>query len=211
MKANEKKNSQQTILQLIGIPCLTFIIGFVSVWVFSLFFLSNDSQEADAANSIPKEEVNPVPPQSAADKLIEKELKKFNQQLESDHLLYVYIDNMYQWLQDSVNASHVDSFFIAKVNGYHDIVQLLREGEIQKVIDYQNEHQVLSETHLWQMRAIYKGWRDEQGEHEYDKNGVAEAREQFKKDYENIVSFNELDKIHEGKSEKNNSSTPVIQ
>lgn len=208
MKANEKKNSQQTILQLIGLPCLTFIIGFVSVWVISLFFLSNESLDKDSANGIQNEEVIPVPPKDTFD---EKKLQNYKQQLESENLLYVYVDNMYQWLQDSINAAHVDSLFLQEVNGYHEIVQLLREGEIEAVIDYQNEHQVLSDTHLWQIRAIYKGWRDEQGEHEYDKIGVAEAREQFKKEYVNIVSFNELDKIHEGKSEKATSTTPDIQ
>ena len=128
-------------------------------------------------------------------------VQEFKSQLESDNLLYVYVDNMYEWLQDSINASHCDSTFINLVNGYHDIVTMLGEGKLEEVIQYQNEHQVLSDNHLWQIRAAYKGWRDESGEHEYDANSSKEAKAQFERDYKDIVSFNEIYMIHEGKTE----------
>lgn len=199
MKENKRKISQQDILKLIGFPSLTFIIGFVGVWIFSQFNNSNDIEDAQPQKSIATIENTQAKKENSN---FDRQVRDFMEQLESDNLLYVYVDNMYNWLQDSINASNCDSIFIKRVKGYHDIVQLLREGEIQKVIDYQNVNNVLSEDHLWQIRAAYKGWRDESGEHEYDTDGSDNAKSQFERDYKDIVSFREIYLIHEGKTEK---------
>lgn len=201
MKPNKNKLSRQDIIKLIGLPCLTFIIGFICVWVVSLFINNDDTPQTEPTESTYEVVKEPVASQPYASQ-IDEAYQDYKRQLESDNLLYVYVDNMYNWLQDSINASHVDSTFIHQVNGYHDIVQLLRQGKIQEVVDYQNEHQVLSEQHLWQIRAAYKGWRDESGEHEYDDDSSKDAKEQFEKGYKDIVSFSEIYLIHEGKTEK---------
>lgn len=197
MKPNERKISTQDKKKLITSACLTFIIGFAGVGIISLFSGSNDndsSQEKVLVETTPK----PQPKNQFDD----SKVQEFKNQLKSDNLLYVYVENMYEWLQDSVNAAHCDSTFINRVKGYHDIVTMLSDGKLEEVIQYQNEHQVLSDVHLWQIRAAYKGWRDELGEHEYDENSSKEAMAQFERDYKDIVSFNEIYMIHEGKTEK---------
>ena len=197
MKPNQRKISTQDKKKLITSACLAFIIGFVGVGVISLF-VNTDETKAPEAQAPVVTTQKPQPKKQIED----NKVQEFKRQLESDNLLYVYVDNMYQWLQDSINASHCDSTFINQVNGYHDITMMLSEGKLDEVIQYQNEHQVLSDVHLWQIRAAYKGWRDESGEHEYDTHSSKEAKAQFERDYKDIVSFNEIYLIHVGKTEK---------
>ena len=196
MKPNQRKISTQDKKKLVASACVTFIIGFAGVGIISLFTNTDENDTAQA--QAPIETVQESQPKKHFD---DSKVQEFKSQLESDNLLYVYVDNMYEWLQDSINASHCDSTFINLVNGYHDIVTMLGEGKLEEVIQYQNEHQVLSDNHLWQIRAAYKGWRDESGEHEYDANSSKEAKAQFERDYKDIVSFNEIYMIHEGKTE----------
>lgn len=197
MKPNQRKISTQDKKKLIASACLTFFIGFVGVGIISLFTNTNEHESSQA--QAPSKTVKKPQPKKQFD---DTKVQEFMNQLESDNLLYVYVDNMYQWLQDSINATHCDSIFINRVKGYHDIVMMLSEGKLEEVIKYQNKHQVLSDIHLWQIRAAYKGWRDESGEHEYDENSSKEAMAQFERDYKDIVSFNEIYMIHEGKTEK---------
>lgn len=196
MKLDQRKISTQDKKKLVTSACLTFVIGFVGVGIISLFVNSDDND--DVQIQTPVETPKPQPKKQFDD----SKVQEFKNLLRSDNLLYVYVDNMYEWLQDSVNAAHCDSTFINQVQGYHDIVKMLSEGKLEEAIQYQDENQVLSDIHLWQVRAAYKGWRDESGEHEYDENSSKEAMAQFERDYKDIVSFNEIYMIHEGKTEK---------
>lgn len=196
MKPNQRKISTQDKKKLITSACMTFIIGFAGVGIISIFTNTNENESSQAQSPV-KKVYAPQPKQQFDN----AKVQEYKNQLESDNLLYVYVDNMYEWLQDSVNAAHCDTTFINRVKGYHDIVMMLSEGKLEEVIHYQNEHQVLSDIHLWQIRAAYKGWRDELGEHEYDENSKKEAMMQFERNYKDIVSFNEIYMIHEGKNE----------
>lgn len=196
MKLDQRKISTQDKKKLVTSACLTFVIGFVGVGIISLFVNSDDNDAVQIQT--PVETSKPQPKKQFDD----SKVQEFKNLLRSDNLLYVYVDNMYEWLQDSVNAAHCDSTFINQVQGYHDIVKMLSEGKLEEAIQYQDENQVLSDIHLWQVRAAYKGWRDESGEHEYDENSSKEAMAQFERDYKDIVSFNEIYMIHEGKTEK---------
>lgn len=196
MKLDQRKISTQDKKKLVTSACLTFVIGFVGVGIISLFVNSDDNDAVQIQTPVETSK-----PQSKK-QFDDSKVQEFKNLLRSDNLLYVYVDNMYEWLQDSVNAAHCDSTFINQVQGYHDIVKMLSEGKLEEAIQYQDENQVLSDIHLWQVRAAYKGWRDESGEHEYDENSSKEAMAQFERDYKDIVSFNEIYMIHEGKTEK---------
>jgi len=184
-------------------PVLAFIIGFALVWAASVVDEGNSDEAAqvvEPASQVEADAVSSAQNRSAA--LYAKKIATFEYQLQQDNLLFLQVDSMHSWLEDSINASYCDTLFIQQVNGYYDIIQMLRRGEIQNVVKYQNEHQVLSDTHLWQIRAAYKGWRDDMGEHEYDKESVKEAKLQFEKEYPSYVSFRDIESIREGKTEK---------
>ena len=183
-------------------PVLAFIIGFGCVWAASVFDGGNSEESAMATESASTLQADAVSAaQSQAASLYAKKIAAFEYQLQQDNLLFLQVDSMHSWQEDSINASYCDSIFIQQVCGYYDIIQMLRRGDIQDVVKYQNEHQVLSDTHLWQIRAAYKGWRDDMGEHEYDQESIKEAKLQFEKDYQSYLSFRDIESIREGKTE----------
>lgn len=201
---SQDKNNSTKSFRMIGLPAIAFCTGIFCAWIFSLFFNDNTANATEKEqDSVMTEIVQPNNSEVTdnKDSAFAAEIKSYQEQLESAGLLYAQVENMHEWSKDSAVQANCDSTFLTKIEGYYQIVQLLRKGKLDEAIAFQDMHHVLNDTHLWHIRAAYQGWKDQEGEHEYTPAAAEEAKDAFMDTHADIVSFHQINEIHLGRQE----------